>query len=166
MPRPAALRAKSAVRSGDRCAEVTSISYAMPNSSSALPASRMISRSESLPITMETSGLLILRSSLVLQANLGWMRLLLERSRCNVFAVMHALEADARYRRVSILHRGREIGGTRSHTQNAASRCKVHIVAPAGGSMKYLDTRHASSLLQAGNFLSRLEGSRISSGSD
>src|SRR5450631_1443988 len=59
MPRPAALRAKSAVRSGERCADVTSISYAMPNSSSALPASRMISRSESLPITIETSGLLI-----------------------------------------------------------------------------------------------------------
>src|SRR5450631_3725276 len=59
MPRPAALRAQSAVRSGERCADVTSISYAMPNSSSAFPASRMISRSESLPITIETSGLLI-----------------------------------------------------------------------------------------------------------
>src|ERR1700732_585378 len=36
----------------------------MPNSSSALPASRIISRSESLPITMETSGLLMnIRSS-------------------------------------------------------------------------------------------------------
>src|SRR5579862_2197902 len=31
----------------------------MPKSSSALPASRMISRSESLPITIETNGLLI-----------------------------------------------------------------------------------------------------------
>src|ERR1700680_998522 len=36
----------------------------MPNSSSALPASRIISRSESLPITIETSGLLMnIRSS-------------------------------------------------------------------------------------------------------
>src|SRR5207247_9626392 len=36
----------------------------MPNSSSALPASRIISRSESLPITTETSGLLMnIRSS-------------------------------------------------------------------------------------------------------
>ena len=37
IPRPAAFRAKSAVRSGERCAEVTSISYAIPNSSSAFP---------------------------------------------------------------------------------------------------------------------------------
>ena len=59
IPRSAAFFAKSALRSGERCADVTSISYAIPNSSSAFAASRMISRSESLPITIETSGLLI-----------------------------------------------------------------------------------------------------------
>ena len=32
----------------------------MPNSSRALPASRIISRSESLPITIDTCGLLII----------------------------------------------------------------------------------------------------------
>src|SRR5580658_7277663 len=60
MPRWAAWRAYSAVRSGERWADVTSISYVIPNSSRALPASRMISRSESLPITIETCGLLII----------------------------------------------------------------------------------------------------------
>src|SRR4051812_35211486 len=59
IPRSAALRAYSAVRPGDRCAEVTSISYAIPKPSRALPHSCIISRSESLPITIETTGLLI-----------------------------------------------------------------------------------------------------------
>ena len=56
IPRAAALRAYSAVRSGERCADVTSISYSIPNSSSAFADSRMMSRSESLPITIETLG--------------------------------------------------------------------------------------------------------------
>src|SRR4029077_17076175 len=60
IPRSAAFLAKSAERSGERCADVTSISQAIPKSSSAFPASRMISRSESLPITIETSGLFII----------------------------------------------------------------------------------------------------------
>src|SRR5258706_6661345 len=58
-PRPAAARANSAVRAGERCAEAMSTSYATPNSSSMRAASRMISRSESEPITIATSGLLI-----------------------------------------------------------------------------------------------------------
>src|SRR6478672_10201018 len=84
IPWLAALRAKSAVRSGERCAEVTSISYAMPNSSRALPASRMISRSESLPMTIETSGLLMFDESSPV--------ILLLRSR-----VQHELQVGERY---------------------------------------------------------------------
>src|SRR2546427_5199803 len=84
MPRPAALRAYSAVRSGERCAEVTAISYAMPNSSRALPASRMISRSESLPMTIETSDLLMFDESSPV--------LLLLRS-----CVQHKLQVSERY---------------------------------------------------------------------
>src|ERR1700756_1855156 len=87
MPRPEALRAKSAVRSGERCADVTSISYTMPNSSSALAASRMISRSESLPITIETTGLLI-RSPRIFRA------LLHKNAGGDVFAVVGSVEVD------------------------------------------------------------------------
>ena len=42
----------------ERCADVMSISYGIPNSASAFAASFMMSRSESLPMTIDTRGLL------------------------------------------------------------------------------------------------------------
>ncbi len=66
-PRAFSPREYSLVRAGERCAEVMSISYGMANSASAFAASFMMSRSESLPITMETRGLLAIIAILILR---------------------------------------------------------------------------------------------------
>src|SRR5947209_18178658 len=53
-PRPAAFRAKSAVASGERCAERTCDSLGTPNSLSVSTAWRIVSQSDLLPITTAT----------------------------------------------------------------------------------------------------------------
>ena len=57
MPRAAASRLNSLVRAGERWAEQMSISWGMSKRSRALAASFMMSRSLSLPMMMETTGL-------------------------------------------------------------------------------------------------------------
>jgi hypothetical protein len=56
MPRSRAEDAHSAARCGLRCAEATVISKATPNSFKTFEALSITPRSESLPITMPTSG--------------------------------------------------------------------------------------------------------------
>ena len=49
------------------------------------------------------------------------MRLLLQRARCNVLAIVHAFETDARDRGVGMLYRGREICSPRRYAQHTPS---------------------------------------------
>src|SRR5258707_14425836 len=56
-PRETAVEAYSCVRAGDRCAEVTSISYGTPNFSSIFADSLITGKSVSEPMMIPTSGL-------------------------------------------------------------------------------------------------------------
>src|SRR5438876_7006135 len=56
-PRAEAVRTKSRTRSGFRCAEACSISWATPNDWSSFAASSIVARSDSLPNRIETRGL-------------------------------------------------------------------------------------------------------------
>src|SRR3982751_1023955 len=64
-PRPAADSAYSSIRRGVRCAETTCASHGTANSSSAVAAGCIVGQSESLPITMPTSGSLTATSSVL-----------------------------------------------------------------------------------------------------
>ena len=58
-PRSCAVRAYCATSSGVRCADMTRVSQATPNSVQASAASFIVGQSESLPITMPTTAFLI-----------------------------------------------------------------------------------------------------------
>src|SRR3954463_1574126 len=122
IPRPAASLANFAVLRGARCAEVTSISYAIPKPSSDLAHSFMISRSESEPITMETSGLLKLSLLFFYQ-----------RTGADIFAVIHSFEADLPGRFISAIKRDPEVTRPRGDSEHAPTRGD-EVVPPLTGS--------------------------------
>ena len=57
-PRPSACSPYAIISRGMRCAETTSTSYAISNSSRACAAASMTDQSESDPMTMPTTGLI------------------------------------------------------------------------------------------------------------
>src|ERR1022692_2288450 len=189
MPRPAALRAKSAVRSGERCAEVTSISYAIPNSSSALPASRMISRSESLPITIETSVLLIAPSLKVFfwpvvlavkepapseaeeipftptqpaaSKEISATTYFFNARAAMSLRVVCSLKADLRASFVSTPDCRLQIARPRRHSQHPSARSVVSAIAIGSARVEHLHTLDGSCLLESVDSLSHLIRPRI-----
>src|SRR5277367_3743509 len=173
MPWLAALRAYSAVRSGERWADVTSISYAIPNSSRAFPASRMISRSESLPITIETSGLLI--NSFFLLPSVGLKNLdpkrtgddhdpelrLLQRSGSDISAIVRAVETDACARLIGALYRCIQIRRSSRNSQHTPSGGVERAFAFRCSGVKHLYAFQLSGPVEPDNFLARFVGSGI-----
>ncbi len=73
-PRETAVEAYSCVRAGERCAEVTSISYGTSNFSSIFAVSLITGKSVSDPMTIPTSGLRLFFDSLAMNAPClpGW----------------------------------------------------------------------------------------------
>src|SRR6185369_11325956 len=111
-PRCWAVRENSLVLAGERCAELTSMSYGMPNSSRALAASFMISRSLSLPMMMATCDVLIYsphESKNVL--------LLLQTACCDVFPIVHTFETDLPHGFVREIDGATEIGSSGSDAE-------------------------------------------------
>src|SRR4030095_16930867 len=133
----------------------------MPNSSKAYPASRMISRSESLPITMETNGCL-----LIIVRSPARMLGLVQGSCRDVLPIMHPFKSDFVDCVVGPLHGDLQAWRPRGYAQNPASGGKVDVVAIAGCGVKYLDAFQTSRLLHAGDLLPSLECSRISARRD
>src|SRR5271157_2776297 len=128
----------------------------MPNSASDLAASFMMSRSESLPMTMETRGLLAIDPNLLFFAQM------LQPTRGDVFAIVHAVEADLHYRVVGALDRFRQVRPARSHTQHTAACGVVTAVAPVGSGMKHLYPVHAVGVFNTGNEFARFKRAGVS----
>src|ERR1035441_10597998 len=187
MPRLAAWRAYSAVRSGERWAEVTSISYAIPNSSRAFPASRMIFRSESLPITIETSGLLMIvgvhskpisafwwsagRPRRAARARRPFLHRVIHRANTilfflqrpcrNIFAIVRALKADPRASVIGALQRRFQLHSPRRHPEHSSAGSIESPVTFRGAGMEDSYAVQLCRILEAVDFLARLVGSRI-----
>src|SRR3974390_3532412 len=123
----------------------------MPNSASALAASFMISRSESLPMTMETRGLLVIDSNLLLLPQV------LQPPRGDVFAVVHAVEADLHHGVVCPFDGLRQIGASGGDAQNAPTRSVISAVALIGPSMEDFCAKNPVGVFDAGNDFAGLE---------
>src|SRR5580698_4237883 len=135
----------------------------MPNSSSAFPASRMISRSESLPITIETKGLLIRSpeyfsqySQLVLAVSF------LQRSRRNIFPVVRSIERNLRACRINPGNCGFQISRSRGYSQHASAGCVMNPVAFAGAGVKNFYALDCTRFVQSINPLPDFKCPRIS----
>src|SRR3954469_7159799 len=101
----------------------------MPKPSSDLAHSFMISRSESEPITMETSGLLKLSLLFFYQ-----------RTGADIFAVIHSFEADLSGGFVSAIKRDPEVARSRGDSENASAGSNKVVAALAGAGVKHLHT--------------------------
>src|SRR5271157_2761622 len=119
----------------------------MPNSASDLAASFMISRSESLPMTMETRGLWAINPNLLFFAQM------LQPTRGDVLAIVHAVEADLHYRVVGALDRFRQVRPARGHAEDAAASGVVSAVAPVSSGVEHLDPIRAVGVSDAGDEL-------------
>src|SRR6266581_9212485 len=103
----------------------------MPNPSSAFAASRMISRSESLPITIETSGLLI-----------DLPRLFFPCAGRDVFAVMRAVKLDFARGFVGASNCGWQVFRAGRHSQHSAAGGIIRAITRARSCVENLHTFH------------------------
>src|SRR4051812_18606771 len=130
----------------------------MPNPSSDFAASFMISRSESLPITIATSGLSVM--SLLFCCGL-------ERSRSDVFPIVHAFELDERAGGVRALHCFFQRASARRYAEDASTggdEFSSRVLCGAG--VEDFDVGNTGSSVESGNDFAFFELSRISAGSD
>src|SRR2546428_9093613 len=152
-PRPAADRAYSDVRSGDRCAEIMSSSYGTPNRSRVCAVSIMTGKSVSLAIKIATRGRCLSRISAHLSPSLtgGRRRRSLFRGRAtlpfpagrvvsprllklpqalgsDVSPVVHPVEMDFADGRVRFLDGRKQIFSDRGHSQDSpAGRSELAV---------------------------------------
>src|SRR5690242_16130438 len=127
----------------------------MPKPANALPASLMISRSESLPITIETIGLevifLLSRFSFRKFYD-GFLDLLLQSPRGDVFAVVHSVEMNLLYRGICPLDGHGQISRARGHAQHAAaSGVEISALVAAGAGVKNFHPFNFCGFAEAGN---------------
>src|SRR5271157_4391709 len=82
----------------------------------------------------------------------------------DVFAIVHAIEADLHDRVISPLHRVGQVFSPRGHTQHAPARGVVRAVAAVRPGMENLHPVHAVRFVNAADDLTRLERAGISAG--
>src|SRR5438128_8322588 len=110
----------------------------MPKPSRALAASFMISRSESDPITMETSGVFITSFRNFQTSTLSSRAGCLEGSRSNISSILHSFKTDQIHSLVGFGNSVCQCRSTRGHAQHPASAGVDTIVAFAGSGVKQL----------------------------
>src|SRR6266849_4696601 len=114
----------------------------------------MISRSESLPITIETRGLLI-RSP--------W--LFLQRPPRDVLAVMRAIKLNLAGSLIRASNCGREVFGAGGYSEHSSACGVVIAIARAGAGVENLDVFEFVRIFNSGNFFSDFDCPRITAGS-
>src|SRR5258706_1530120 len=114
----------------------------------------MISRSESLPITIETSGLLI---------NLPTNYLCLERSPRNVLPVMRPVKPNLLASLISPLHRSLQLRRPCRHPEHPPAGCVKRPIALRGARVKYFHTVNSARFFEPRNLLPHVKRPRISS---
>src|SRR3954463_6264864 len=127
----------------------------MPKPSSDLAHSFMISRSESEPITMETSGLLKLSLLFFYQ-----------RTGADIFAVIHSFEADLSGRFISAIERYPEITRASGDSEYPSAGSDEIISAFAGARVEHLHSFDLRSFFQSGDDFAGLKDVGISAGGD
>src|ERR1700722_86929 len=145
----------------------------MPNSSRAFPASRMISRSESLPITIETSGLLIncfLASTFRRFKNLDPKRTgddidpelsLLQCSGSDIRAIVRAVETDACACLIGALYCCFQIHRSSRNSQHAPSGGVERAFAFRSSGVEHFYAFQLSGGVEPDNFLACFVGPGI-----
>src|SRR3954462_8124646 len=127
----------------------------MPKPSSDLAHSFMISRSESEPITMETSGLLKLSLLFFYQ-----------RTGADIFAVIHSFEADLPGRFISAIKRDPEVTRPRGDSEHAPTRGDEVVPPLTGSGVKDLHSLNLRSFVQSADHFTGLEHVGVSAGCD
>src|SRR5438067_1361836 len=127
----------------------------MPKLSSALAASRMISRSESLPIRMATCAFFFILSICLPGA---------PALRCHADTAYHRTESDRRRR--SACQRIAQVAGASADVQDASPGGDDLAIAPCCAGVEDLHALHACCRFQAGDWLARLVAARIAARGD
>src|SRR5438445_12248914 len=125
----------------------------MPKPSSALAASRMISRSESLPITIETRGLLI-----------HLPRLFFQRAGRDVLAVMRAVKLDLARGFVGASDCRWQVFRAGRYSEYSPAGAVIRAIACTGAGVEYFHTFHFVDFRNPSDFLPNFDRSRIPAG--
>src|SRR5262249_46719702 len=129
----------------------------MPKSSSALAASFMISRSESDPITMETSGLSAIKS--FLEVNLFWRS---QGAGPDILAVVHVFKADQARRLICAADRLLQPRRPGRHAQHTPAAGVENPIALAGSGVKDLHPGKLAGAVQSGDLFAAEKAPGIS----
>src|SRR5918992_1093639 len=129
--------------------------------SSRFSASRITSRSESLPIKMPTCT----RGAVTLfPPSISPQDRFFQRSSRDIPAIVHPLPRNFADSAIGLTHCGRNVRSARGHSQHSSPRCHPMAILFSGAGVKNKTVVPIPELLQAGYFLTLLIRARITVG--